>query len=404
MSRSLYFSVPGVLCCAGSDAEALWNSCIAGNQGGIKRVPALSGKEFYAGRIDDSELESVPGAKYDTRIIRILNKTILQIQHAVERAKEKFGADRIAVCLGSCDNGSEGSLAGHRVFFETGNFSDTYELDAQSADYPAEFVRQKFGLAGSAYVFSTACSSSASAVVKAREMILAGIVDAAVVGGVDLASDTALLGFDSLETISDAVTNPFSKNRNGVTLGEGAAVFVLTADKSVACENGESIVLLGTGESSDANHITAPLEDGSGAARAMQEALCIAGVRPEQIDYVNLHGTGTHLNDLMEARAVKTVFGEYADVLPVSSTKAITGHTLGASSAIELAVCYMALVHSPSKKLPVHVFDGVRDEEIPGLHFVENGCHVQKEIKIAMSNSFGFGGCNISLIVGKENG
>lgn len=404
MNSSLYFSVPGVICGAGLDSAALWNSCIAGNQNGIKRVTSISGKEFFACKIDDAVLTSVRDAKYDMRIIRILNKALEQIEPVVEKVKNKFGADRIAVCLGSCDNGSEFSLAAHRVFFETGNFPCDYELDVQGASYPAEFIKEKCGLKGPAYVFSTACSSSSSAIIKAKDLLLAGIADAVIAGGVDVASDTVLLGFDSLEAVSDEIANPFSKNRKGITLGEGACLFVMSLDKELVSENGCNIKLLGTGESSDANHITAPLEDGSGAAQAVKEALENSALCPEQIDYLNLHGTGTHLNDSMEAKAVKNVFGEYCSVLPVSSTKSLTGHTLGASGAIELAVCYMALVHSDSRKLPVHVFDGVFDESLPRLNFVTKDFAAKKEINTAMSNSFGFGGCNISLIIGKENG
>ena len=147
--------------------------------------------------------------------------------------------------------------------------------------------------------------------------------------------------------------------------------------------------------------MTAPLEDGSGAAQAIKEALNDSGLKPTDIDYLNLHGTGTHLNDAMEAKAVNAIFGEYTKDLPVSSTKPLMGHTLGASGAIELAICSHALRHSAEKKLPVHMWDGVFDDELPRLNFVKSGDVCKEEIKIAMSNSFGFGGCNISLIIGK---
>lgn len=401
MSENLYLSYPGVICAAGKNPAELWASCLSGSQSGIKKVTAVSGKDFFAGRIDDSLLSSVQHAKYDMRIIRILDRALEQIALLVERLKKTVGS-KIAVCIGSCDNGSEFSLAGHRVFFEKGKFPADYELDVQGADYPAVFVKEKFGLEGPAFVFSTACSSSGSAVLKARELILAGIADAAIVGGVDIASDTVLLGFDSLEAVSDEITNPFSRNRKGITLGEGAAVFVLCRDKELVSDEGFSCVLLGAGESADASHMTAPLEDGTGAACAIEAALKDAHLNPEKIDYINLHGTGTHLNDAMEAKAVKKVFASLAEKIPASSTKPLTGHTLGAASAIELAVCYMALKNCACKKLPVHVWDKEREEDMPQLNFVGNGFEVEKEIKTVMSNSFGFGGCNISLIIGKE--
>lgn len=401
MKTSLYFSKPGVACGAGCDAETLWNTCISGSQAGIKTVKAVSGKQFYAGKIDDSLLKSVPSAKYDMRIIRILNIAVEQIKPAVEKAKAKYGAARVGVFLGCCDNGSEFTVAGHKTYFETGAFPEGYELEVQSADYPATFVKEACGVEGPAFVFATACSSGASAVCKAREALEADIVDAAVVGGVDVASDTVLLGFDSLEAVSDEKTNPFSKNRKGITLGEGAALFVLSKDKELVSDD-VNIRLCGTGESADASHMTAPLEDGSGARRAIESALKDAGVSACDIDYINLHGTGTHLNDAMESRAVAGAFGEFSKTVFASSTKPLMGHTLGASGALELAVCYEALVHSAEKKLPVQIWDGVFDDEVPALNFVTKDTVVEKEIKTAMSNSFGFGGCNISLIICKD--
>lgn len=403
MKDTIYLSVPGVICGAGSSIEKVWESCITGNRDGIKRVTAIGGSEFYAGKIEDSLLSEVSDARYDMRIIRILDKALSQIKQTVDKVKAKYGSERIAVCIGACDNGSEFSLAGHREYFANGTFPADYKLDIQSADYPAAFIKEKCGLTGPAFVFATACSSSASAMIKARDLILSGLCDAAIAGGVDIASDTVLLGFDSLEAVSDEKTNPFSKNRKGITLGEAAALFVVSKDADDVSENtnGISIKLLGAGESADASHMTAPLEDGSGAAQAIREALEDSGLKPEDIDYLNLHGTGTHLNDAMESKAVKTVFGDYADSLPVSSTKPLMGHTLGASGAIELAICSHALRNSETKKLPVHVWDGEFDPELPRLNFVKSGDVCKEEIKIAMSNSFGFGGCNISLIIGK---
>lgn len=404
MSQNLYFSVPGVICAAGNCVDAVWDSCLLGNRDGIKKIKSLSGKDFFVGKINDEFLPCVKNARYDMRIIRILDRALEQIQPVIKKIIQKFGNDKIAVCLGSCDNGSEFSLLGHREYFEKGQFPKDYKLDVQSADYPAAFVKEKFGLTGPSFVFSTACSSSASAIIKAKELIMAGIVDAAIVGGVDVASDTVLLGFDSLEAVSDEITNPFSKNRKGITLGEGAAVFVLSKDKELAnfdTSEGFCIELLGTGESADANHMTAPLEDGSGAAFAIKNALFDAKLNASDVDYLNLHGTGTVLNDSMEAKAVSSIFGDYCNKLAVSSTKPLMGHTLGASGAIELAICYMALKNSTCKKLPIHVFDGVQDDTLPKLNFVTKDFCLDKEIKIAMSNSFGFGGCNISLIIGK---
>lgn len=351
------------------------------------------------------------------RVIQIEELALSQIAPLVEAAKQKYGAARVAVCVGCCDNGSEFSVAGHREYFEKGAFPKNYTLEIQSADYPATYAKERFGLAGPAYVFATACSSSGSAIIKAAQLIQAGIVDAALCGGVDVASDTVLLGFDSLEAVSETKTNPFSANRSGITLGEGAAFFVMTKDKGLATApaarlglaNICPVALLGWGESADASHMTAPLADGSGALAAMKEALACAGLDASKIDYVNLHGTGTKLNDSMEAKATAELFGELAASVPVSSTKPMTGHTLGASSAVELAACWLSIVNNDGAaeggaRLPLHVYDGRRDPELALLNFIQKDTKIDKATNVCMSNSFGFGGCNVSLIIGKANG
>ena len=401
MKETLFLSEPGIACAAGNNAADFWRSLTTGSQDGLVKVKTHSGREFYAAKVDDGALKKT-GARYDMRAIQIEDCALEQIAPAVEAAKQKYGAARIAVCVGCCDNGSEFSVAGHREYFEKGAFPKNYSLEIQSADYPATYIKEKFGLAGPAYVFATACSSSGSAIIKAAQLIKAGIVDAAICGGVDVASDTVLLGFDSLEAVSENKTNPFSAARSGITLGEGAAFFLLSKDKG-------PVELLGWGESADASHMTAPLADGSGAFCAMKEALAFAGLDASKIDYVNLHGTGTRLNDSMEAKAVAQVFGSLAEAVPASSTKPMTGHTLGASSAVELAACWLSIVNNDKKssaeiKLPLHVYDGNYDPDLPRLNLIGPETKFNKRINVCMSNSFGFGGCNVSLIIGKTNG
>ena len=412
-------SEPGIACAAGNNAADFWRSLTTGNQDGLVKVKTHSGREFYAAKIADGALKKT-GARHDMRVIQIMDAALEQIAPTVLAAKQKFGAARVAVCVGCCDNGSEFSVAGHREDFEKGAFPQNYTLEIQSADYPATYAKEKFGLQGPACVFATACSSSGSAIIKAAQLINAGIVDAAICGGVDVASDTVLLGFDSLEAVSENKTNPFSANRSGITLGEGAAFFLLTKDKDLAgaSRGGSSdsglasdcaVALLGYGESADASHMTAPLADGSGALSAMKEALADAGLDASEIDYVNLHGTGTKLNDSMEAKAVSEAFEKVLAALPCSSTKPMTGHTLGASSAVELAACWLSIVNNNGAaaaniKLPLHVYDGDYDSSIPRLNLIGPETKFTKPINVCMSNSFGFGGCNVSLIIGKTNG
>ncbi|MBQ5999333.1 MAG: 3-oxoacyl-ACP synthase, partial [Treponema sp.] len=224
---NVYLSSPAVFCCCAESAGGLWNSVISGNRSGIKKVTALNGKEFYAARIDDSLLKEPASARYDMRIIRIEEKCVKQISDLIEKARKQFGSDRIGVCVGSCDNGTEFSVAGHREFFKNGEFSPAYALEMQGADYVATYISEAFGLTGPSMTFSTACSSSAGALIKACELVQAGVCDAVIAGGVDIASDTTLIGFDALEAVSPEMTNPFSKNRHGITLGDAAAFFLV---------------------------------------------------------------------------------------------------------------------------------------------------------------------------------
>ena len=417
----LYLSKPGVMSCAGNNIDELWNAVTTGCQSGIKKVTACNGEEYFAARIDDAVLQP-SGGRYDMKIIRIENAALEQISDEVLSVKSRYGAERVAVCIGSCDNGTEFSLANHRKYFAEEKFPADYSLEIQGADYVATFVKEKFGLTGPAITFATACSSSAGAIIKAAEMIMGGVIDAAVVGGIDIASDTTLIGFSALEAVSSEITNPFSKNRHGITLGDGAAFFVLTREPLpvVECPVPErsrrdgcietisttKVRLLGWGESADAYHMTSPDPSGAGAEKAIRRALENSGVASADVCYINLHGTGTKFNDSMEAKAVDAVFGKdsAASMVSVSTTKPVTGHTLGAAAALEAAICWKALVENKGKNnitLPVPVWDGERDEELPQINIVDSKAgEVKSELKVCLSNSFAFGGANACLVLG----
>jgi 3-oxoacyl-[acyl-carrier-protein] synthase-1 len=394
----LYLSKPGLMSCAGNNIDQLWNAVTTGCQSGIKKVTACNGEEYFAARINDAILQP-SGGRYDMKIIRIENAALEQIADDINAAKSSYGAERVAVCIGSCDNGTEFSLANHRKYFADGEFPKNYNIEVQGADYVATFISEKFGLTGPAVTFATACSSSAGAIIKAAEMIMGGVVDAAVVGGIDIASDTTLIGFSALEAVSSEITNPFSKNRHGITLGDGAAFFVLSREA-----NGAIVKLLGWGESADAYHMTSPDPSGAGAEKAIRRALENSGVAATNVGYINLHGTGTKFNDSMESIAVDKVFGADGIKVPVSTTKPVTGHTLGAAAALEAAICWKALVENNGKNnitLPVQVWDGERDEELPEINIVDSKSEAVKgDLKICLSNSFAFGGANACLVLG----
>jgi 3-oxoacyl-[acyl-carrier-protein] synthase-1 len=390
VNKNVWLSIPGLICCAGKNKNELYNSCLNGYQGGMVTVelPGTSGK-YPVGKIPDDLPEvDFPPAAYagGTRIIRIIDAALDQIRPEIEKAIAKYGAEKIGVCIGSCDNGSEGSLLAHQNLLSQGAFPEDYNLRFQSASFPAEFIAHKFGISGPVFTIATACAGGASAIIRGSELIRSGLCGAVIAGGADIVSDTVFAGFHSLEAISDSLTNPFSKNRKGINLGEGAAFFLLDSEKN------STVKLLGAGESCDAYHMTAPGKDGAGPAKAMRAALVDAELKADQIGYINLHGTGTELNDKAEGLAIKAVFDQSP---PISSTKPITGHTLGAAGALEAAICWMIL--SEKKGLPVHCWDGVKDEEIPVFPSKED---CQKKPSICMSNSFAFGGCNVSIILG----
>jgi 3-oxoacyl-[acyl-carrier-protein] synthase-1 len=399
----LYLSKPGLVCCAGADYRTFFEAALRGDQGGIVPVtvnPVNGGsggpaRTFLVGRAET-------GAPAETRLWGLCRAALEQVQPAVERAFSAWGPDRVGLCLGSCDNGTEFSLPAHGTFFAAGAFPPGYELSLQGAAGPAEYAARFLGLGGPVLALATACASSATALIRGAELIRGGVCDAVVAGGVDIASPTVLFGFAALETVSPERCNPFSKNRRGINLGEGAAFFVLSREKP----EGPVITLAGYGESADAHHMTSPHPAGTGAAGAMEKALAMAALEAGDIGYVNLHGTGTPLNDRAEAAAMAAVFGGARPA--VSSTKPLTGHTLGAAGALELALCWGAL---ETGGIPVHRWDGVQDEDLPAqLRWAVPRAEPPgpaalastAKIRYCMSNSFAFGGCNVSLILGGE--
>jgi 3-oxoacyl-[acyl-carrier-protein] synthase-1 len=200
-------------------------------------------------------------------------------------------------------------------------------------------------------------------------------------------------GFTALESVSKSLCNPLSVNRNGINIGEGAALFLMSSQPA-------TVALRGWGESSDGYHLSAPDPAGAGARLAVERALSRAGIGAAQIDYVNLHGTGTAQNDSMESRLIDSLFG--GDT-PVSSTKPLTGHTLGAAGAIEGGLCWLAMQDdNASGKLPAHLWDGAEDPALPVLNVAEPGTSLGRPLRWALSNSFAFGGANATLVLGRD--
>lgn len=312
---------------------------------------------------------------------------------AVRAASAKYGARRIGVFLGTSTSGiRQTELAYRRRDPVTGALpGDFIYRTTHNTFSVADFTRHYFGLTGPAVVVSSACSSSAKVFSSARRMMAAGLIDAAVVGGVDSLCLTTLYGFNSLGLMSEQACRPFDALRNGLSIGEAAAFALL--ERSPQHLDDAAVLLLGIGESSDAYHMSSPHPEGLGARMAMQDALEMAGLKPSEIDYINLHGTATQSNDAVEGKAVAALFGSGT---PCSSTKGATGHALGAAGGVEAVICALALQHG---LLPAGLNIQQLDPTLDLDYLLKNR---EQPVAHVLSNSFGFGGTNCSLIFGRS--
>jgi len=310
---------------------------------------------------------------------------------AVKRAASRHGRERVGVFLGTSTSGIlETELAYRRRDPVSGALPAHFRYrGAHNSFSLAAFAQQALQLSGPAVVISCACSSSAKVFASARRAIEAGLIDAALVGGVDSLCLTTLYGFHSLQLVSRTPCRPFDVARDGISIGEAAAFALL--ERPGASLDANAVLLLGVGESSDAYHMSAPHPQGLGARAAMLQALAAAALAPGDIEYINFHGTGTPSNDEAEARAVTGVLGQ----VPGSSTKGATGHTLGAAGALEAVICALALQQGV---MPAGVNTSEVDPALP-VHYLR--ANRAARLSRVMSNSFGFGGSNCSLIFGR---
>ena len=423
----------------------------------------IKGDKFYFGKLEQ-DFESIDNDRYDLRCNRVLKYLIDKLDLS------GFRKDEIGIVIGTTNSGVE-------------EFETTENKHHAELGNPAEFLKWYLGTTNYATCVSTACTSGAKAFSTARKLLENRVCKAVIVGGVDTLASMPSYGFHALEVLSHERTNPFSKNRDGISLGEGGALFVVVkaaeqlgseaakrdldakmprgkevkpvseikddktirrkddkykteaisrhsealpsrknpADTNLIQSQGikinstetdqasmhlgifasnhqndgiiHKVAILGIGETSDAYHSATPDPDGVQAVKAIQDALDDANLKPEDIDYINLHGTGTISNDLMEANAIYRVFG---DKVPASSTKPLTGHCLGAAASIEAFICYQIL--KGERNLPIHKFDGEYDETLPKINLVTENTP-QKEVKVCMSTSFGFGGTNAVVVL-----
>ena len=361
---------------------------------GLAHRPFETAKlDTWLGVVDEADTLVLTGelASFDCRNNRLAELGLRAdgFGDAVRHAAARWGAHRVGVFLGTSTAGIlQTELAYRRRDPGTGALpADFHYAQTHSPFSVADFVRRALRLSGPVATVSSACSSSAKVFASAQRMIAAGMIDAAVVGGVDSLCLTTLYGFNSLELISTGPCRPFDAMRDGISISEGAAFALL--ERAPDRASPDEVLLLGTGESSDAHHMSSPRPDGLGARLAMEAALRSAGVVADDVDYINFHGTATPSNDAAEGNAVAALFGAR---VPGSSTKGATGHALGAAGAIEALVAVLAVRHG---FIPAGVNTTVIDPSIAVDYVTETR---ETPVRVALSNSFGFGGTNGSLI------
>jgi len=375
----------------GRGAEEIWPRLLDGDQSRFRlRDDFVPGRSLLVGEVS-GRLPAVPGrlSRYACRNNAMTLAALEQILERVEAAIRAAGRERVGVVMGTSTSGVGDAEEAIRERRRTGALAADFDYAQLEFGGAAAFVSEYLDLGGPAYTISTACSSGARALASARSLLELGVCDAVVAGATDTLCGLTTNGFSALQAISDEITNPCSANRKGLTLGEGSVIFLVT-------RQGGGIQLRGVGESSEAHHMSAPDPEGRGAERAMRAALADAEMAPEAIAYLNLHGTGTPLNDAMECAAIARVFPRPP---ACSSTKSLVGHTLGAAGAMEAGFCWLVLRAGSADGLsPIpHAYDGRRDPALPALPLVDKGLRVPAGA--VMSNSFGFGGNNCTLIL-----
>jgi 3-oxoacyl-[acyl-carrier-protein] synthase-1 len=385
----LILSASGLVTCLGLGSGPML-AAMRARTDGLRPCDFAGITQGHIGRVAAVEAHALPAplAGFDCRNNRLADMALRSdgFAKAVARAAERYGSDRIAVVVGTSTSGvlscedayaDRDSLTG--ALPEAFDYRRTHDLQSLAA-----FSRSALGLTGPAMTVSTACASSARAFVDAAHLIAAGVADAAVVGGADSLCRLTLSGFAALELISPEPCRPCDADRQGISIGEAAGFCLL--------ERGTAgVALFGAGVSSDGYHMSSPRPDGAGAALAMQRALHSARLVPRDIDYINLHGTGTRANDAAEDSAVAAVFG---DAVPCSSTKGFTGHTMGSCGIVEALAVAQCLRHGL-------VPGGLRIDRVdPAFRAQVATRNEHRPLRRALSNAFGFGGINVSLVLG----
>jgi 3-oxoacyl-[acyl-carrier-protein] synthase I len=390
---NLYLNECGILCALGVGREQVARRLFAGDGGVLPTDAWSAGRTLPLGCVD----AGLPGMEALPLPLRSRNNllalaALAQIRGAVDAAIARHGAHRVGIVLGTSTSGIAETEAALHSMHQGDGLPPGFHYGQQEMGSPAAVLARELGVSGPAYVHSSACASSAKAMASAARLIRMGLCDAVITGGVDTLCAFTVAGFSALESVSEERCNPLSANRKGINIGEGAALFLMTAQPA-------AVALCGWGEASDGHHISAPDPLGGGARLAIGQALERAGIEAGQVDYINLHGTATVQNDAMESKVVHDMFGA---AVPVSSTKPLTGHTLGAAAAIEAALCWLAMQDENAEgRLPPQLWDGMPDPALPRLNVAVPGALLGRPLRYALSNSFAFGGSNATLVLGR---
>ena len=398
----------GVVCPLGLDTATTWEGLIAGKSG-IDYITLFDAEPFetkFAGEVTGFEPTDYISRKEARRMDRFTQLAVAASLQAVEQSGLKINSanqDNIGIVIGSGIGGLTTLFEQNKILLEKGpDRVSPFLVPMMITDMAAAQVSIMLGVKGPNLCVTSACSSGSDAIGAAYELVKQGDAEAMIAGGSEaIINPIGIAGFNALKALStrndepQAASCPFDIERDGFVIGEGAGILVLES-LAHAQKRGANILaeVIAYGASADAYHITQPIEDGEGAARAMQVALNKAGLDPTEIDYINAHGTSTPLNDRMETRAIKTVFGDNAYRIPVSSTKSMIGHLIGAAGAVEAAICIMAIQNGiipPTINL-------IHPDPECDLDYVPNVARPAK-VTTALSTSFGFGGHNSVLVL-----
>ncbi|MGL4763209.1 MAG: beta-ketoacyl-ACP synthase II [Sarcina sp.] len=414
MENRVVITGMGAITPIGNNVQDFWSN----TKEGVCGIEKINAKDYFdatdfnvqiAGTVKGFNVDEYIGKKDAKRMDRFTHLAIKAGDEALADAKlkiEELDATRVGVIIGSGIGGNATieEQVGNLITKGPRRVSPFY-IPSSIINSVAGSLSMRYGAKGIAASVVTACASGSSAIGDAFRQIKHGYMDVVIAGGTEAAIlPSSIAGFNNLKALSTTenpknASIPFDKNRNGFVMGEGAGILILESLESATKRNAKIYAeIVGYGATSDAYHITAPSPDGEGAARAMNLAIKEASINKEEVSYINAHGTSTPMNDKTETKAIKLCFGDFSNKIPVSSTKGMTGHLLGAAGAVEAIICIKALEDS---FVPATIGLKVQDEECD-LDYVPNKGRNQ-EVNYAMTNSLGFGGHNVSLLLKKWN-